>query len=92
MSETICSETRTARKPHRCAYCNGTIPVGEKHRVWVWADGGRVYRDRGHERCIELSGLLGWDQDDWLSDADEFRDYCREELPRHAPFPWENAS
>lgn len=91
MSETICSETRTARKPHRCAYCNGTVPVGQKYRAWVWVDGGHLYRSRAHERCIELTSLLGWDDDDWAWDWGEFRNYCREELSEHTPFPWEVA-
>lgn len=90
MSEVIRSEARIARKPYRCEYCGGSIAAGESHAVWAWADGGRVFQGRGHNRCVEMHAELAepW-HDEELMDWSEFREACREELPHQRPFPWE---
>jgi hypothetical protein len=79
--------TRTARKPHICAYCRSTIPLGSKHDVWVWADMGTAYRLRGHAECAGYhSRVPGWEEE--LMDPDYFRQVCEEDF--EGPFPWSN--
>ena len=51
MPDQIGGGERVGRKPHRCAYCAGTIPVGERHAWWTYADGGTVRTSRGHLAC-----------------------------------------
>jgi len=40
MATHLKSEYPTARKEHRCSFCNGTIGKGEKYAHHVFADGG----------------------------------------------------
>lgn len=39
------------RKNHYCAYCGGKIEKGSKAVVWVYADGGIIQRNYGHQSC-----------------------------------------
>lgn len=89
--ETFGHETRRARAPHKCTYCYGTIPAGQRYERWAWSDCGRIFSALAHSRCVEMEQELMF-PDDELMDWGEFRADCRDELPHFRPFPWENAT
>ena len=42
-----------ARKEHRCIYCGGPIPIGEKHVHQTGFYDGAPYRNRYHAECYD---------------------------------------
>ncbi len=54
--------TRTARIPHRCVYCRGTIPAGTKYLAIAGKWQGDFCSGKGHIDCRELWNSLF---DDW---------------------------
>lgn len=72
----LSSENPTARKPHRCVLCDGTIPKGQTYRRWSNADGGTVVSSKAHDFCVLVAWYWqaerGWVDDDvpW---PEEFR-------------------
>lgn len=70
----IDQEHRVARKPHRCALCGETIPIGEKYRRCVIKDGSDFYCPCFHAECDRVTEIDKWDLIDWEGwDEDEFR-------------------
>lgn len=86
MGETISQTTPRARKPHVCAYCNATIPKGEKHRAWTWAEDGRLSSLHAHEQCDTMGERVYFPGDD-IGDWWEFREECEYVFP-DGDFPW----
>lgn len=43
--------TPVARKAHRCTYCAGPIPVGEKHHKQTGNHDGAWFKNRFHDEC-----------------------------------------
>jgi hypothetical protein len=41
----------TARKEHRCTYCGGPVPAGEKYTQQTGFFDGAPYRNRYHSEC-----------------------------------------
>ena len=50
MATHLKSECPTARKEHRCDFCNGVIKAGERYYHHVFADGG-IIEQRFHLDC-----------------------------------------
>lgn len=48
----LSSTTPKARKPHRCAWCGETIPVGEVHRRETGTYCGEFQDNRFHAECV----------------------------------------
>lgn len=71
----------TARKSHKCDFCNGIISKGEKYyrSTCVDEDLG-IYDFLTHEHCNELVGLLDMDEYQEGIDSYEFEncitDFC----------------
>jgi hypothetical protein len=86
MGETISRETRTARKPHVCAYCHAQIAKGEKYRAWTWRDLGRLFSERAHNACVSAGGSIYYPGDS-IGDWEEFREECEARWPDER-FPW----
>jgi hypothetical protein len=55
----------TARKQHRCWYCNQTIEAGEKHGVRVGASYGDFWAMRFHPECDQYAHDQHWDEGDY---------------------------
>ena len=45
-----------ARTEHRCIYCGGPIPVGEKYTQQTGFYDGAAYRNRYHDECYADCG------------------------------------
>lgn len=69
MIESISTEWRTARKEHKCNYCNGVIHPGERYERSVNKYDGDVYCWNSHEKCSYIAGEI-WD----YADPDEGMD------------------
>ncbi len=57
------SSRPTARKSYACFLCGKPIAVGEKHELTTHRDHARVYSQRMHTSCEELTH--DWDDMDW---------------------------
>lgn len=72
----LTSTERTARKPHHCVLCGGTIPKGQTYHYWSNADMGTVVSSKAHDACILVSWYWqrerGW-VDDVLPWPEDFR-------------------
>lgn len=44
------------RKPHRCEWCGGPIPIGERHSLFVGIWEGEFQSWRMHPECLEFNG------------------------------------
>lgn len=60
MPELLKSETRTARKPHRCCLCCEEIKPGEQYGYDTYKFDGEVYDWKTHMECDAVSTFL-WD-------------------------------
>ena len=47
-----------ARKEHRCSWCGGVIPVGEKYERQVLEYDGYLYEWKNHLKCSEVAMSL----------------------------------
>lgn len=54
MSTTLNVKEITARKPHRCDYCNGEIKKGEIYQTSTIIEDG-IYRWKSHIHCKEIA-------------------------------------
>lgn len=46
------TETRTARKSHRCTYCAEQIEVGEQYLRWMNVDNDKAVTNKLHPECL----------------------------------------
>lgn len=46
------SETRTARKQHRCTYCAEHVEVGTQYERWMSVDDGKAFTNKMHPECL----------------------------------------
>ena len=71
------SETRTARKLHRCSLCCEEIKPGEQYGYDTYKFDGDVYDWKTHMECDAVSTFL-WDYvDPWEGmTSDDFLDAC----------------
>jgi hypothetical protein len=46
------TETRTARKQHRCTNCGEPILAGEKYERWGSVDDGKMLANIMHPECL----------------------------------------
>ena len=72
--ETFDSGKRTARKEHKCNFCNGVIKKGEEYQYSVHKD-DEVYTWKSHINCSELVVLLDMEYDYEGITGDEFCEY-----------------
>jgi hypothetical protein len=79
--QAIKTETRKARKEHRCDLCRGKIIPGEKYVYQFIVDGGDSWDFKMHEKCDYISQKLwNWfDPDEGLTS-----DYFEESLPDYS--------
>lgn len=49
------TETRKARKQHRCTYCAEQIEVGEKYYRWMSVNEGKAFTNKMHPECLDFS-------------------------------------
>lgn len=77
MPELLRSETRTARKLHRCSLCCEEIKPGEQYGYDTYKFDGDVYDWKTHMECDAVSTFL-WDYvDPWEGmTSDDFLDAC----------------
>lgn len=77
MPELLKSETRTARKPHRCCLCCEEIKPGEQYGHDTYKFDGEVYDWKTHMECDAVSAFL-WDYaDPWEGmTSDDFLEAC----------------
>lgn len=54
---------RTARKPHQCWLCDGTINAGETYVYRAGSDGGQMVAMHMHAACE--AETQDWDAMDW---------------------------
>lgn len=80
-------QTVKARKPHLCANCAASIPVGTLYLRQCVADAGMLQTVKAHPRCAQLSGEIGYDADE-AYDWEDFRQDCYM-YGGPGPFPWE---
>ena len=79
MIEILEQKIRTARKPHECCYCGGTIKEGE---IYDWSKqiyDGQFYEWFSHMSCSRVASAI-WDYadpDEGMSDQ-LFQDTCQE--------------
>ena len=75
--QTILSEWRTARKPHKCNYCGGIIQPKERYNRYVGKYDGEIYTWDSHEKCDYVAQEI-WeycDPDEGLG-YEEFNEGC----------------
>ena len=48
------SETRTARKQHRCTYCAEQIEAGEQYLRWMSVNDGKAATNKVHPECLAI--------------------------------------
>ncbi len=46
------TETRKARKPHRCTYCAEQIEVGDQYLRWMSVIDGKAITNKMHPECL----------------------------------------
>lgn len=63
MYENLGTVTRTARKTHKCDWCNETIEKGEKYEYQKFIWDGKLYDWKSHEACSRVVSAI-WDYDD----------------------------
>lgn len=77
--EFLKSETRTARKQHRCDYCLGYINRGEKYEIDTLCFEGKLYTWKAHLECNAVASWLTdyIDPDNGIT-SDDFLEACGE--------------
>jgi hypothetical protein len=80
-------ETRTARRDHVCAYCDGKIRAGTTYRRWVSVEDA-VGTVKAHLECVSLWHDIAPGEDEIPSEPYEFRQDCHA-CGGPGPFPWE---
>ena len=65
-----------ARKEHKCSWCGGVIPVGEKYERAFLSYEGYTYEWKNHEACRKVAGSL--DMFDECGDEGLDEEYFRE--------------
>lgn len=46
------TETRTARKSHRCTYCDEQIEIGDQYLRWMSVNNGNAVTNKMHPECL----------------------------------------
>lgn len=58
MSNTLTSDVRKARKPHRCSFCGHLIPIGETYRDERIQGDGSVWTWKMHLHCERIANAI----------------------------------
>lgn len=77
MLEVLKEETPVARKEHRCNFCGGIIPSGERYVNQTIAYDGTVYTWKCHEHCYDLTSNMEYDSEYGTSE-DDFHEWIYE--------------
>ena len=65
MCRNLSDETLTARKPHGCNECGGTIGTGDRYHRQRNVDGGDIWTWKAHRLCAAIQ--FRW-QHEWQLD------------------------
>lgn len=79
MYENLGTRIRTARKQHKCDWCNKVIDKGEKYENQKFVCDGKIYEWKAHEACQRVVDAI-WeyaDPDDGMN-SDGFYEYGQE--------------